>query len=129
MFVDTSVLVAILAREADADVMADRLEAASSRVTSPVVLLEAAMILSTLLRKDPRDVLVDIRSFLERAAIDVVPVTESTGDAAVEAFALYGKGRHPARLNFGDCLSYASAKEHRLPLFYKGDDFARTDLA
>lgn len=129
MFVDTSVLVAIMAREADADGLTDRLDAAAMRVTSPVVLLETATILSTLLRRDPRDVLVDIRSFLERAAIEVVPVLDRTGDAAVEAFARYGKGRHPARLNFGDCLSYASAKEHGLSLLYKGDDFARTDLA
>ncbi len=129
MFVDTSVLVAIMAREADADGLTDRLDAAAMRVTSPVVLLETATILSTLLRRDPRDVLVDVRSFLERAAIEVVPVLDRTGDAAVEAFARYGKGRHPARLNFGDCLSYASAKEHGLSLFYKGDDFARTDLA
>lgn len=129
MFVDTSALVAIMAREADADVLADRLDAAPHRITSPVVLLEAAMILSTLLRKDPREVLIDVRSFLDRAGIDVVPVTDRTGTEAVDAFARFGKGRHPARLNFGDCFSYASAKEHGLPLVYKGDDFARTDLA
>jgi ribonuclease VapC len=63
------------------------------------------------------------------AGIEIVPVTESLADLAFEAFRRFGKGRHPAGLNFGDCFSYALAKERNEPLLFKGDDFPRTDVS
>jgi len=69
------------------------------------------------------------RLVLEAAQIVVLPITDDIARAAVSAFARYGKGRgHPARLNLADCLSYAAATSLRMPLLYKGDDFAQTDV-
>ena len=67
--------------------------------------------------------------FVESAAVEIVPIADSTSQTAVRAFARFGKGRgHPAQLNFGDCLSYACAREHNAAILFKGRDFARTDL-
>lgn len=67
--------------------------------------------------------------FIERAAVEIVPIGDMTSQIAVRAFARFGKGRgHPAQLNFGDCLSYACAREHDAAILFKGRDFAQTDL-
>ena len=66
---------------------------------------------------------------IERFDIDVLPASAETASAAIDAFARYGKGRHPAKLNFGDCFSYAGARSLGLVLLYVGGDFALTDLA
>lgn len=129
MFIDTSVIVAILSDEPDARDWAERIEAGGG-LTSALVVVEATMRLSTKLGLDP--VLVDLRiqSFLDEARIELVPMDRATASLAVRAFAADGKGRgHPARLNMADCLSYACAIERGVPLLYKGTDFARTDLA
>ncbi len=130
MFVDTSAIIAILTSEPDAVALAARMERAPRCVTSGLVLLEAAMRLSTILNLDPRVVGAKLSDFMAEAEITVVPVGGATARLAIEAFAAYGKGRgHPAQLNLADCLSYAVAKELGMPLLYKGDDFAQTDLA
>lgn len=129
MFIDTSVFVAILSGEDDATQLSQRIEAASSRLTSALVLLEAAMRLSTKLAVDPMIVDVQLRAFIAEANIAIVPMDERTASLAIKAFSDYGKGRgHPAQLNLADCLSYACAKAQGVPLLYKGKDFARTDL-
>ena len=89
-------------------------------------MLETAMVLSSRLGKDPRPVL---NGFLRKMDVEVIPFTAEHYEAAVDAFERFGKGRHPAALNFGDCLSYAAAHLSGLPLLYTGNDFARTDLA
>jgi ribonuclease VapC len=61
-------------------------------------------------------------------ALTETPINEGIGRLAVECFDRYGKGRHPAQLNFGDCLSYACAKALDVPLLFKGEDFAKTDV-
>ena len=66
---------------------------------------------------------------LHAANVAIVPITEEVAHAAVVAFERYGKGRGRARLNFGDCLSYACAKAHGARLLFKGDDFVHTDIA
>ena len=66
--------------------------------------------------------------FLEALEVEVIPFGESHWQAAVEAFFRYGKGRHPATLNYGDCMSYAAARIAGLPLLYVGNDFAQTDI-
>ena len=88
------------------------------------------MRLTTKLSLDPLEVERRIEHFLSEAGITIIPIEEADGRLAVQAFRDYGKGRgHPAQLNLADCLSYACARNRGLPLLYKGEDFARTDLA
>lgn len=129
MFVDTSVLVAMLSAEDDAVEWAERLERSPMAMTSALVVLEAAMRLSTKLAVDPLDVEISINELLRESNINVIAIDAEDGHLAVRAFAEYGKGRgHPAQLNLADCLSYACAKNRKVPLLYKGNDFAHTDL-
>jgi ribonuclease VapC len=128
MFIDTSVIVAILSREPDATEFANKIETAQC-CTSALVILEASMRLSTKLGVDPVEVERRIWALVDEAGITLAPMDEKTATLAVKAFADYGKGRgHPAQLNLADCLSYACAKALGVPLLYKGKDFARTDL-
>ena len=130
MFVDTSVVIAILSHEPDESRWAEQLERVSAKITSPLVVLEAAMRLSTKMAIDPVEVEGAIADMLREADIEIVAIDENDSKVAVQAFAEYGKGRgHPAQLNLSDCLSYACAKNRGLPLLYKGSDFAKTDLA
>ena len=130
MFVDTSAVVAILCEEPDAAELLDRLAAAPRRLTSALVIVEASMRLSPKLAIDPVAVEALIARFMHEAAIVLAPLDARAAGFAVRAFSQYGKGRgHPAQLNLADCLSYGCAKAQGVPLLYKGDDFARTDLA
>lgn len=129
MFVDSSVFVAILTNEPDAREFAEAIEAAERRTTCGVARLETAMVISTRLDIAPADADAAFDRLLDEGGISVVPITDAIARDAVAAFATYGKGRgHPASLNLGDCLIYASAKAHQEPLLYKGADFARTDI-
>ena len=129
MFIDSSVIVAIIAQEQDADEFASRIEAATRRLTGAHVVLEAAMTLSRILDVDPLDAEAIIIEFIEDAGIEVVAIDLAAARAAVSAFSCYGKGRgKKANLNFGDCLSYACAVRHDAPLLFKGLDFAHTDV-
>jgi ribonuclease VapC len=128
MFVDTSAIVAILCGEPDATDLARRLSGASRRFTSPVVRLETSMVLASRLDISPAQANALFDELLEEADLSVVSIDDKIGELAVACFERFGKGRHSARLNFGDCLSYACAKAHRSPLLFKGDDFSQTDL-
>ena len=128
MFIDTSVIVAILSKESDATEFANKIEAAQC-CTSALVILEAVMRLSTKLGIDPVAVEQRIRALMDEAGITLAPMDARTASLAIKAFADYGKGRgHPAQLNLADCLSYACAKAQSIPLLYKGKDFSNTDL-
>jgi ribonuclease VapC len=130
IFIDTSVIVAILTNEDDATFWSDKIAEPRYRTTSTLVLVEATMRLSTILKLEPPEVDRILEKFLQRGGIEIVAIEAADKDFAVDAFARYGKGRrHPARLNLADCLSYACAKRRALRLLYKGEDFARTDLA
>ncbi|CDZ56721.1 type II toxin-antitoxin system VapC family toxin [Neorhizobium galegae] len=130
MFIDTSVIVAILAQEDDGPAWSKRMESAERLLTSPLVILEATMVLSTRRIADPLVTQMVVSDFLRSSGVEIVPIEEADGELAIRAFRDYGKGRgHPAQLNLADCLSYACAKNRGLSLLYKGDDFARTDLA
>lgn len=130
MFVDTSVVVAILSGEDDAAYWSGRIDEAPAPVTSALVILEAAMRLSTKLAIGPVDIETTIAAFLREAEIETVPIEGSDAKVAVRAFADYGKGRgHPAQFNLADCLSYACAKNRGISLLYKGNDFSKTDMA
>jgi len=114
-----------LLNEADAPRFAEAIEAASQRLMSAATLLEAAMVVET--RKgEPGGRELDL--LIHRAGIEIVAVDAEQAELARIAWRRFGKGRHPAGLNYGDCFAYALAKLTGLPLLYKGDDFARTDL-
>lgn len=130
MFVDTSAIVAILSRESDAPELSRAIEAADTAVTSGLVLLEAAMRLSTKLDMHPSAVGEVLGRFLAQARIEIMPIGKSEAFLAIDAFGAYGKGRGgPAKLNIADCMSYACAKSAGARLLYKGRDFVQTDLA
>ncbi len=129
MFVDTSVVVAVLAREPEAGEFASKIEHAVTAFTAGHVLLEASMRLSTMLGVSPLEAEAAIHNMFSEAGIDIVPITVEIAHEAVSAFARFGKGRrHDAQLNFGDCLSYACARHHDVPLLFKGRDFAAIDI-
>ena len=128
MFIDASVLCAILLGEPDAGALSDRLEASVSRITSPVAIVETGLRLMKESGADLASVRADIADLLSAAEITVVPIGTGEADVALDAHARFGKGRHGARLNMGDCFAYACARTHGVPLLYKGEDFALTDV-
>ncbi len=128
IFIDTSTIVAVLANEPDRDGFVEAIEAADRRITSPVVRLETCIVLSSRLDFSPGAAEAQFNRFLDEAGIAEIDVTSAIGVAAVACFTRFGEGRHPARLNFADCLSYACAKAHGARLLFKGDDFAQTDI-
>ncbi len=129
IFVDTSAIIAIIAREPDAATFAGKIEAEDERITSAHVLLEASMRLASILSLSRTVADASVMRLLHESGITFVPITEDVAHVAVAAFEHYGKGRGKARLNFGDCLSYACAKVHGARLLFKGVDFAHTDIA
>lgn len=140
MFIDASAIVAILGAEADADVLAGRLNAAHARLfVSPMVIVEASLSLAAKLAREtglPRDA--DLIAKSHQAVLELVAslgarqmsISADVGALAVEAASTYGKVvGHPAQLNLGDCFAYACAKAYRVRLLYKSNDFSDTDLA
>lgn len=125
MVLDTSALVAILDQEEDAGPFAAAISAAEIRLVSAATVVEAGIVMVAR-HGEPGGVKRD--ELLREAGIDVVPVTEAHAKLAREAYLRYGKGRKPARLNYGDCFSYALSKAPGHPLLCRGDDFPRTDL-
>ncbi|HYD66228.1 type II toxin-antitoxin system VapC family toxin [Azospirillum sp.] len=123
--VDTSALVAILRKEEDAVRYANALADAERCLMSTVSRLEAAMVLVGRGVAESADVL---DRLVQEAGIEVVPFDDIQASLARHAFYRYGKGRHPASLNMGDCVSYALARAWRSPLLFKGNDFSRTDI-
>jgi ribonuclease VapC len=124
--IDSSALVALYLKEAGYETVLGKIASATVAVIGAPTLLETAMVLSSRTRLDARLALMTV---LRRLRVEVVPFSEEHYDVAAEAFLRYGKGRHPAGLNFGDCMSYAVAAVSGLPLLYAGDDFALTDIA
>ena len=125
MILDTSAIVAILLREPGFEGLLSKIEQAAVVAVGTPTLTECSMVLSSRLRVHARLV---IRSVLMRMNAHVIPFTEEHFDAAVDAFLRFGRGRHAAGLNFGDCLSYAMASVSGLPLLYTGNGFPRTDI-
>ena len=125
MIVDTSVIIAILRDEPDANELAAVIESADVRRISAASYVEAAI-----LTDSNRDPVLSRRldSFLQEAIVTMEPVTVEQAQLAREAYRDFGKGRHRAGLNFGDCFAYALAKDKGEPLLFKGDDFRGTDV-
>lgn len=127
MIVDTSALIAILAQEPEADALADALARAEAPMLSAATYVEAAAVIDA--RRDPA-LSRAFDHFLAANGLTIEPVTAAQARLAREAYRDFGRGSgHPARLNFGDCFSYALARDKDLPLLFKGDDFRRTDIA
>jgi ribonuclease VapC len=129
MFVDSSAIVAILADEPDSKRFLDVLDRSEACLTSPLAILESVIRLAAIWDLPVEAARALVEDFLAEAGIAVATVDEEIGRLAIAAFAAYGKGRHPAKLNFGDCFSYAMAKHHGVALLYKGNDLSQTDLA
>lgn len=125
MIVDSSAIVAIFFQEPGFEALISKLADAGEVGISSPTLVECAIVLSARLGQDVRGLLM---RFLKEANMVVVPFTEAHYETAVSAWLKFGKGRHPAQLNFGDCMAYATAKLAGLPLLCVGDDFGQTDL-
>lgn len=122
---DTSALVAVVLGEPDAERYLDALERTSVAISS-VSIVEAAIV--TEARQGP-DARRDLELLIDGAVDEIVSVDRQQAVAAVDAWRRFGRGRHPAQLNFGDCFAYAAAQLGGLPLLFKGDDFSQTDVA
>lgn len=129
MMLDASALLAILMKEPDDLLIAGRISAAEAPFTSPLAIYETVVRLMKV-RSIPADEAEEAtRDLLRAFDAKVIAITDDMTPLALGAFARYGRGRHPAGLNFGDCFAYACARAHDAPLLYKGNDFARTDMA
>jgi ribonuclease VapC len=123
--VDTSVVVAIMRAEHDAAVWVTVLDQSPRSYMSVVTYVETNMVM---MGRRFRAQMNNVERTLESLHVTVVPVTLDEGSIARTAFIRFGKGRHSAALNLADCFAYALAKRRNLPLLFKGDDFAKTDI-
>jgi len=128
MFIDASALTALLTDEHDARELLARLQQTRTRLTSPLSMWEAAVAVARILDLSVSETAEAVECYLELMEIELVAVPPETARIALQAFERYGKGRHPARLNFGDCFAYACARHFGKPLMFKGADFPQTDI-
>jgi len=125
VILDASAIVAIVLKEDGHELMERKARLADALFIGAPTALEAAMVLSARIRSDARPL---IAALLRRLGAEIVEFNQNHYEAALTAFLRFGKGRHPAALNFGDCVSYAMAEVSGLPLLCTGNDFARTDI-
>jgi len=125
MVIDTSAIVAMLFGEAEAEAFAAAIESDPVRLMSAASALEATIVVESELGIAGSR---ELDALLQTAGVAIEPVTVEQLAAARHAFRTFGKGRHPAALNFCDCFSYALSKFTGEPLLFKGDDFKRTDI-
>ena len=128
IFVDASAMISMMAGEGDADDLADRLEAERPRLCSAISLWETIAGLCRTYTFSVPSARSVVQSFVELNSIELVNIGEREFDLAAQAYAEFGKGRHPAALNMGDCFAYACAKANGARLLFKGDDFNKTDV-
>jgi ribonuclease VapC len=125
LVVDTSAAVAVILGEPGSEELAAHLEEALVRLMPAAIRVELGMVIEARLWPAGQDV---VDRFLRDAKIDIVPVDTDLAARAMSGWRRYGKGRHPAGLNFGDCFSYALADRTGHPVLCTGDDFAATDI-
>lgn len=121
--IDTSAIMAIATNEPDAYRLVQRMQAHDELLISAATLTELLIVAAR------KDVLREVEDFLRGFGHSTVDVTEDFARRAGAAYVQWGKGFHPAGLNFGDCFAYALAKEHGCPLLFIGNDFSKTDIA
>jgi ribonuclease VapC len=125
MILDSSAILAIVFAEQGFEGLIERILAAELVGAGTPTLSEAGIVLVSKLGPAGRGIL---ERFLDEFAVTTIPFGEDHWRSAVDAFDRFGRGRHPASLNFGDCLAYSTARLAALPLLYVGDDFAQTDI-
>jgi len=125
MVIDTSAVLAILQREPERRSFIEAIKAADSTRLSVASFVESSMVIES---RYGAEGLRDLDRFISRASIELIPVDQDQGQLARSAFSRFGKGRHRAGLNYGDCFSYAAAISLGEPLLCKGDDFIQTDV-
>lgn len=125
MVIDSSAILAILFGEEEAEQFAEAIAASDVRLMSAMSVLEAGIVVEQRYGEIGG---VEFDRVLQRSAIEIAPFTAEQCELARMAFRRFGKGRHPAALNFGDCATYALAKATGEPLLFKGNDFTLTDL-
>jgi len=126
MVIDTSAILAILFAEAERETFNEKIAAATFRLISAPNLVECSLVIESRKQALGR---AELELFVYEAELTVVAFDRLQADLAATAWRTYGKGRHPASLNFGDCFAYALAKSRNEPLLYKGNDFSQTDIA
>lgn len=125
MVIDTSAIIAILTNEPEAPKLAQAIQSDAVRLLSAASLLETAIVIEArygIIGGEKLDELLQV------AQVAIEPITAEHANIARIAYRNYGKGIHPAGLNFGDCFAYALARQSGQPLLFKGDDFAKTDI-
>lgn len=122
MVVDTSALMAIVLNEPEADACAAALEAEDELLISAGTVAEALIVAAR------RNVGQEMERLIDGVGLEIVSITPASARRIAQAYEQWGKGVHPAALNFGDCFAYEVAKEHACRLLYVGDDFAQTDI-
>ena len=125
MIIDTSALLAILQDEPERRAFNEAIEESESRLVSAATLLETSMVIET---RYGADGLRDLDLLISKASIEIVPFDHEQAQIGRRAFSQFGKGRHAAGLNYGECFSYALARTLDESLLFKGNDFAKTDL-
>ena len=125
MILDSSAIVAVMLAEPGYQTILARMGDAELLAAGAPTVVETAIVLSARLGRDAGP---ELDAFLREADVEVIPFTADHYRVAVDAFLRFGKGRHPAGLNFGDCLAYAVATLAGMPLLFVGGDFSRTDL-
>lgn len=125
MIVDSSAIVAVLLREADGDYFANKLAVTPRIRMSAATYVEVSIVMEN---KGGSRAGYELDDLIAKTEIEISPFTQEQAEAARIAWRRFGKGNHPARLNFGDCFSYALAKTTGEPLLFKGDDFSQTDI-
>jgi ribonuclease VapC len=129
MFIDASALCAIILDEEDGPEIAAKIEGAVKPLTSPVAVFETVLAVARVGPMSVHQANAIVAEMLRLGRIEVVGLDARIGSVAIGAFERFGKGRHSAKLNMGDCFAYACAVTHGVPLLFKGDDFSRTDIA
>jgi ribonuclease VapC len=129
IFVDASAMISMMTGESDADGLADRLGAERQRLCSAISVWETIAGLCRTHTFSVPSARAVVQSFIESNDLRFVGIGEREFELAAQAYAEFGKGRHPAALNMGDCFAYACAKANRARLLFKGDDFSKTDIA
>ncbi|WP_349956612.1 type II toxin-antitoxin system VapC family toxin [Rhizobium sp. ZPR3] len=128
MFIDASVLSAMMTDEEEARAFAIRMQRATARMTSPLAAANAAILISEALRLSPTEAGEAVRTFLQLMNIQPLAVPPRAAALATEAYERYGQGGQPGRLSLDDCMTYACARYYRQPLLSKSDQFKQTDI-
>jgi ribonuclease VapC len=128
IFVDASAMIAMMTGEGDADALADRLETDPLRLCSAISTWETVVGLCHAYTFSVSAARAEVKSFATLNEFKFVSIGEREFDLATEAYAKFGKRKHPAGLNMGDCFAYACAKANDAALLFKGDEFSKTDI-